>query len=114
MPLSSWVEVVVGLFLVAVGVVTVSVRVLPGPAWIWGVRDADTKAALPAVRASGTGTIALGGWFLVEAWLFTAPHDPRVTAAAFVIGLCFLGCSIGFNIWSLQLRRPGVDRQRSG
>lgn len=111
MPLSSWVEVVVGVVLVAVGLVMALARVLPGPAWIWGVRDTDTRAAMPAVRASGTGTMALGGFLLVEAWFFGEPHDPRVVAAAFAVGLCFLGCSIGFNLWSLQLRRRvGTDR----
>ena len=77
MPLSSWVEVVVGVVLVAVGLVMAASRALP----------------------------------LDEAWFFAAPRDPRLVAAAFAVGLCFLGCSVGFSLWSLQLRRRvGPDR----
>ena len=54
---SSWVQVFAGLLLVVGGLMTVSSRALPGPAWLGGARDGVTGAALPAVRASGTGAI---------------------------------------------------------
>ena len=105
---SSWVQVVAGLFLVVVGLATASSRVLPGPAWMWGARDPVTGAPLPAVRASGTGAIAMGGWLLLQAWFWlAAPRDPWVVAATVAVGLCFLGCAVGFDVWSIRLRRAG-------
>jgi hypothetical protein len=100
-----WVEAVLGLAMVIIGLVTASARVLRGPAWLWGRRDAVTGAPPPDVRAAGTGSAALGGWVLVQAWwLLAGPDDPRVTAVATALGVCFLACSFGFDLWAVRLR----------
>ena len=101
-----WVEAGIGLVMVVLGLVTASARVLRGPVWLRGRRDVITGAPLPDVRAEGTGSVALGGWILVQAWWLRAgPDDPRVTAVATALGACFLACALGFNLWSLRLRR---------
>jgi hypothetical protein len=107
---SSAGDVVVGIGLVVTGWVTASSRVLPAPSWFWGARDVITGAPLPSVRASGIGSIALGGFYLATAWLWLAgPDDSATATAALALSLCFLCCTVAFNQWAVRLRR--ADRR---
>jgi hypothetical protein len=99
-----WVEAGTGLCLIVLGWVMAFARVLPGPAWMWGRRDAVTGAPTPAVRASGAAQIAMGGGLVALAWVGIAPL-PTGFWASYLIGLLLLSWSAHLSQRAALLHR---------